>query len=279
MKGEKLTIYLDLVKKLAEDFDSFKIEQVPRQDNAEADALAYLGSTLKIPPDTKVPIIHILSPAINQNSVNALETQDTENASQEAGDSARSWMQPIIDYIKNDTIPEGENPKSFRMKVSRFTLIKDKLYRKSLAGPYLRCLEDHEAKEVLKDIHEGDCGNHSGARALCSKVIRTGYFWPTMNRDAKNYVQRRDTCQRHGNILHQPAEPMYPIVSPWPFMKWGMDIVGKLPVAPGGKVFMLAMTDYFSKWIEAEAFVQVKEKEVISFIKRNILTRFGVSPC
>jgi hypothetical protein len=69
---------------------------------------------------------------------------------------------------------------------------------------------------------------------------------------------------------------MYPIVSPWPFMKWGMDIVGKLPVAPGGKVFMLAMTDYFSKWIEAEAFVQVKEKEVISFIKRNILTRFGV---
>ena len=59
-------------------------------------------------------------------------------------------------------------------------------------------------------------------------------------------------------------------------MKWGMDIVGKLPVAPGGKVFMLAMTDYFSKWIEAEAFVQVREKEVISFIKRNILTRFGV---
>ena len=39
---------------------------------------------------------------------------------------------------------------------------------------------------------------------------------------------------------------------------------------------MLAMTDYFSKWIEAEAFVQVREKEVISFIKRNILTRFGI---
>ncbi|KAI3744636.1 hypothetical protein L1987_57724 [Smallanthus sonchifolius] len=51
--------------------------------------------------------------------------------------------------------------------------------------------------------------------------------------------------------------------------------IGKLPKAPGGKVFMLAMTDYFSKWIEAEAFVQVRDKEVVSFIKRNILTRFG----
>ncbi|KAK9053626.1 hypothetical protein SSX86_024700 [Deinandra increscens subsp. villosa] len=46
--------------------------------------------------------------------------------------------------------------------------------------------------------------------------------------------------------------------------------------APGGKVFMLAMKDYFSKWIEAEAYVQVRDKEVISFIKRNIITGFGI---
>ncbi|KAD4888478.1 hypothetical protein E3N88_20551 [Mikania micrantha] len=97
-----------------------------------------------------------------------------------------------------------------------------------------------------------------------------------MRRDAMSYSQICDACQRHINILHQPAEPLYPIASSWPFMKWGMDIVGKLPKAPGGKVFMLAMTDYFSKWIEAEAFVQIREKEVISFIKRNILTRFRI---
>ena len=49
-----------------------------------------------------------------------------------------------------------------------------------------------------------------------------------------------------------------------------------MPPAPGQKVFMLAMTDYFSKWIEAEAFRQVTSKEVISFIKRNILCKFGI---
>ena len=98
-----------------------------------------------------------------------------------------------------------------------------------------------------------------------------------MKRDALTYAQKCDACQRHSNILHQPAEPLHPIISPWPFMKWEMDIVGKLPTAPGGKVFMLVMTDYFSKWIEAEAYVQVKDKEVVSFIKRNILTRFPSS--
>ncbi|XP_074288576.1 uncharacterized protein LOC141613729 [Silene latifolia] len=55
-----------------------------------------------------------------------------------------------------------------------------------------------------------------------------------------------------------------------------MDIVGNLPVAPGQKVFMLAMTDYFSKWIEADSFRQVTEKEVISFVRTNIICRCGV---
>ena len=97
-----------------------------------------------------------------------------------------------------------------------------------------------------------------------------------MKKDVVDYAKKCDACQRHSNILHQPAELLHPISSSWPFMKWGMDIVGKLPKAPGGKVFMLAMTDYFSKWVEAEAFVQVRDQEVVSFINRNILTRFGV---
>lgn len=55
-----------------------------------------------------------------------------------------------------------------------------------------------------------------------------------------------------------------------------MDIVGKLPQAPGQKMFMLALADYFSKWIEADSFTQVREKEVINFIWRNIICRFDV---
>ena len=59
-------------------------------------------------------------------------------------------------------------------------------------------------------------------------------------------------------------------------MKWGMDIVGKLPDSPGQKVFMLAVTDYFSKWIEAEAYKHVTETEVISFLTKNVITRYGI---
>ncbi|XP_076895315.1 uncharacterized protein LOC143547902 [Bidens hawaiensis] len=97
-----------------------------------------------------------------------------------------------------------------------------------------------------------------------------------MWKDAMIYAQKCDACQRHNNILHQPPEPIHPIVSPCPFLKCGMHNVAKLPTAPKGKVFMLEMTYYFSKWIEVEAFAQVREQGVISFIKRNILTCFGI---
>ncbi|KAK1432046.1 hypothetical protein QVD17_08935 [Tagetes erecta] len=277
VKGERLSQYLEIVKKLSRDFVYFKIMQVPREENTEADALANLASSMKIPEGMTIPVIHILEPAIQQEGYEVRSTSENRDQRiQDPSEDKVSWTAPIRDYIQHGTIPTNENPKAFRTKVSRYTLINDVLYRQSLAGPYLRCLEEPEIQEVLEDIHGGDCGNHTGGRALFSKILRTGYFWPTMKKDAMLYSQKCDACQRHANILHQPAEPLYHVSSSRPFMKWGMDIVGKLPKAPGGKVFMLAMTDYFSKWIEAEAFVQVREKEVISFIKRNILTRFGI---
>ncbi|KAJ0433317.1 putative nucleotidyltransferase, Ribonuclease H [Helianthus annuus] len=276
VKGEKLTKYLEIVKELALSFVSFSLTQVPREDNTEADALANLGSSLKIPEDISIPIIHILAPAIESQVAMEIEEDTAVIPSEEAQSYAGSWVSPIMKYLQDGEIPMGENPRAFRIKVSQFAILNNVLYKRSLAGPYLRCIEDPEIEEVLRDFHEGDCGNHTGGRALFSRILRTGYYWPTMKRDAVEYARKCDPCQRHSNILHQPAELLHPIPSSWPFMRWGMDIVGKLPKAPGGKVFMLAMTDYFSKWIEAEAFAQVREKEVISFIKRNIITRFGI---
>ncbi|XP_074299306.1 uncharacterized protein LOC141630372 [Silene latifolia] len=82
-----------------------------------------------------------------------------------------------------------------------------------------------------------------------------------MRKDAMEFAKRCDACQRHAHVSHQPAEPLHQIISPWPFMEWGMDIVGPLPRAPGDKVYMLAMTDYFSKWIEAESSSRVTETQ------------------
>ena len=75
-----------------------------------------------------------------------------------------------------------------------------------------------------------------------------------------------------------PATPRIPTLpdSSMTLHEMGMDIVGKLPPAPGKRVFLLMVTDYFTKWIEAGAFQQVKEPEVIDFIWKNVVCRFGL---
>ncbi|RVW69914.1 hypothetical protein CK203_059112 [Vitis vinifera] len=134
------------------------------------------------------------------------------------------------------------------------------LYKRSFTGPYLRCLGHSEAQYVLAELHEGICGNHSGGRSLAHRAHSQGYYWPTMKKDAAAYVKRCDKCQRYAPIPHMPSTTLKSISGPWPFAQWGMDIVGPLPAAPAQKKFLLVATDYFSKWVEAEAYASIKTR-------------------
>ena len=81
----------------------------------------------------------------------------------------------------------------------------------------LRCLDDEETNYVLKEIHEGICGNHSGARTLAFKALQQGYFWPTMHQDAKGMTKNCRVCQSFLDVPTQPSEMLTAISSPWPF--------------------------------------------------------------
>ena len=68
-------------------------------------------------------------------------------------------------------------------------MLNDKLYKRGFSQPYLRCVEEEEeAKFVLEEVHRGICGDHMGAKSLAKKIMRVGYFWPTMQQDAVDFV-------------------------------------------------------------------------------------------
>ncbi|XP_074351989.1 uncharacterized protein LOC141691147 [Apium graveolens] len=164
-KDEKMTVYLRIVKELQHKFTTFNIQQISRELNTQADALAGLGAIFRHESLTNIPIIHIL-----------------------------------------------------------------------------KTIRDRE--EIEQEI-----------------MAVESYYWLSLKEDALNYVKKCDAYQRHAPLIHRPSEQLHPTLPSWPFMKWGIDIVGKMPPTPGQKVYMLAVADYFSKWIEAESFRQVKSKE------------------
>ena len=80
-------------------------------------------------------------------------------------------------YLQHGELLENKNEaRNLRIRAARYALIGNHLYRKSFIGPYLRCLNSDDAHRLLKEIHEGVCGNHSGDRSLAHKALTTGYY-------------------------------------------------------------------------------------------------------
>ena len=127
-------------------------------------------------------------------------------------------MTPIISYLKDGSLPEGKDEaRRLRVQSARYVLLSDVLYKRGFSQPYLRYLSPDEVNYVLREVHKGACGNHLGARSLIHKVVRVGYYRPTIQADAKSYVKVCDQCQRFSNIPRHPLEYLTPMMASWPF--------------------------------------------------------------
>lgn len=98
-----------------------------------------------------------------------------------------------------------------------------------------------------------------------------------MEDDATAHVQRCHQCQIHGNLIHTPCLPLNSMNSPWPFYRWGLDIIGKInPASSKQHEYIITATEYFTKWVEAIPLRSTTGVTVATFIKEHIICRFGV---
>ena len=104
-------------------------------------------------------------------------------------------MTLIVTYLKDGRLLEKrDEAKKLRIGLTKYILIDEVLYKRGFSQLYLRCLAPDKANYVLREVHEEACGNHSRARALIHKVVHAGYYWPTIQADAKAYVKVCDQC-------------------------------------------------------------------------------------
>ena len=176
-------------------------------------------------------------------------------------------MDPIWDYLIEGLLPNDPNEASkLRSRFSKFTIHRGTLYKRGFFTPILKCIAREDADYVLREVHEGICGNHIGARALVGKVLRQGYYWPTILRDATELVRKCKVCQEHAKISHLPFKPLTLVTSPWHFQQWGLGILGPLPIGKGQCKFIVVAVDYFTKWAEAEPLATITEQKVSNFV-------------
>jgi len=160
---------------------------------------------------------------------------------------------------------DGWEARKLKVQAARFVLVEEKLFKWRLSGPLMTCVEKEAARRIMEEIHKGLCRIYSGRRALAIKIKRHSYFWQKMIKDCEKFSKRCEKCQRHAPTIRQPVELLSSIASPYPFMHWLMDIISPMHASKQKKL-VLVLTNYFSKWVEAESYASTKDAQVKNFV-------------
>ncbi|XP_068463107.1 uncharacterized protein [Phaseolus vulgaris] len=141
-------------------------------------------------------------------------------------------MTPYQYYLADGMLlVEPTEARVVKRNTGRYTPVDGKLFRHGYTHPILTCVSGDQCTRIMAKLHEGICGSQVRGRALSLKVIRVGYYWPTMMEDCMSYAQRCEQCQKHADWHHAPPEELRLIHSPWPFHTWGIDFLGRFPLA------------------------------------------------
>ena len=218
-----MILYLRKVRDLLKTFMLVQVKHVPRAENSRVEALAKLATASQEDLSSSTPIEYLAETSIDLCDVQVAQIRSDPN-----------WMNPIWDYIIYGRLPDDpKEATKIRTRSARFTNHKGSMYKRGFFTPIFNCIAGKDTKYVLREVHEGICGNHIGACALAGKVLRQGYYWPTIVKDATDLVKKCRICQEHAKISRLPSEPLTSITIPWPLQQWGLDILRPLPLGKG----------------------------------------------
>jgi len=141
----------------------------------------------------------------------------------------------------------------------------------------LTCVDDIESKKLISEFHSGFCGGHYAARTTAHKILRAGYYWPSIFSDVHKFVRTCQAYQLFTGKQKLATLPLQPVIVEAPFQHWGLDFIRKFHENySNGYSWILTATDYFTKWVEAIPAKNTTEKVIMDFIENNIITRFRV---
>ncbi|RVW77825.1 Transposon Ty3-I Gag-Pol polyprotein [Vitis vinifera] len=138
-----------------------------------------------------------------------------------------------------------------------------------------KCVPEQEQSGILSHCHDSASGGHFASQKTAMKVVQSGFWWPSLFKDAHSMCKGCDRCQRLGKLTRRNMMPLNPILIVDVFDVWGIDFMGPFPMSFGHS-YILVGVDYVSKWVEAIPCRSNDHKVVLKFLKENIFSRFGV---
>ncbi|GJR39063.1 reverse transcriptase domain-containing protein [Tanacetum coccineum] len=187
------------------------------------------------------------------------------------------WFVDFANYLVGDIIPEGM---TYQQKNKFFSDLKNYfwedpyLFKVCSDGMMRRCVSGLETRSILDQCHHGPSGGHYGPTTTAKNVLDSGFYWPTIIKEAHTLARLCEACQRTRNISKRDEMPLNNIQVCEVFDIWGFDLMGPFPKSYKFEYILVAV-DYVSKWAEAQALPTNDARVVILFLKK-LLCHFGM---
>nr|GFA22937.1 reverse transcriptase domain-containing protein [Tanacetum cinerariifolium] len=245
---------------LLQEFD-FKVTDTRVAENYAADHLSRLEN----------PYENIFDP----KEIN--ETFPLESLNKVAHkDPSTPWFADLANYHVGNFIIKGmtsQQKQKFFKYARHYFWDNPYLFRTCADQIIRRCMAGKEAIDILNACHNGPTGGHYGANYTAKKVFDSGFYWPSMYKDAFELVKRCNSCQRQGKISQKDEMPQNFIQICEIFDVWGIKFIRPFPSSKGNKYILVAV-DYLSKWVEAKALPTNDARVVVKFLK-SLFSWFG----
>jgi hypothetical protein len=173
--------------------------------------------------------------------------------------SEHPWYNNFFYYLQNQRCPDNLDTHQ-RIRVclesARYVIIGDFLFRRSVNGILLCCVKKEEAQKLLQETHGSSnsvihIGGHFSAKTITLKIIRKGYYCPSIFRNSYVFSRSCEKCQKFAGKERLSSMSLQPVLLEFPFSKWGLDFIGPInPPSLVGQVFILTATYYFTKCVE-----------------------------
>ena len=187
------------------------------------------------------------------------------------------WYADIVNYLACGVVPSefSQQQKRKLRTDSRYYIWDDPLLFKRGADMIIRrCVPEGEQIRIMNECHASPYGGHFSGERTSQKILQSGFYWPTVFKDCTKWAKLCDRCQKIGNISSGNEMPLRGILVVQIFYVWGIDFMGPF-LQSFGNLYILLVVDYVSKWVEAIACPRNDVKTVVSFLQKNILSRFG----
>ena len=188
------------------------------------------------------------------------------------------WYSHIANYLVTGEVPSewsAQDKRHFFAKIHAYYWEEPFLFKYCADQIIRKCVPEQEQSGILSHCHDSACGGHFASQKTAMKVIQSGFWWPSLFKDAHTMCKACDRCQRLGKLTRRNMMPLNPILIVDIFDVWGIDFMGPFPMSFGHS-YILVGVDYVSKWVEAIPCRSNDHKVVLKFLKDNIFARFGV---